>query len=68
MNAIIDVFRMTELSPLTRANVIVKLGDAINNQYGMNITEPLVYELVAQIYPDHERLKDKYFRKSAGVE
>lgn len=46
MNALIEVFRMTELSIETRIAVIEKLGRAINDQFAMNITEPIVEELV----------------------
>ncbi len=46
MQSIIEVFRMNELSAETRKNIIVELGRAINDQYGMNITGDLVKELV----------------------
>lgn len=46
MKELIDVFRMHELSPKTRAAIIVKLGNAINDEYGMNITGELVEELL----------------------
>lgn len=50
MESIIQIFRMTELSAVTRENIIKKLGIAINNQYDMNITEELVNELVKALY------------------
>lgn len=43
MKAIIDVFRMEEVSKETRAKIIIKLGRAINDEYAMNITEGLVF-------------------------
>jgi hypothetical protein len=65
MNALIEVFRMTEISAESRANVIIKLGDAINYQYGSNVTEPLVYELVSILDPSNAILKDnRYLQKS----
>jgi len=63
MDSIIAVFRMNEINPKTRASVIIKLGRAINDQFGMNITEPLVYELVKQLDPENPILTDEhYFR------
>lgn len=58
MKSIIDVFRMNEVKPETRAKVIIKLGRAINHQYAMNITNELVYELVSILDPNNEILKD----------
>ncbi len=46
ISSLIEVYRMNEIAPVTRANVIVKLGEAINNALGGNITEPLVFELI----------------------
>ena len=46
MKALIDVFRMHEVEPKTRIRIIKELGRAINNQYGANITNNLVDELV----------------------
>lgn len=61
MNALIEVFRMTELDQKTRAKVIIKLGDAINYKYGSNVTEPIVFELVSILDPENEVLKiDRY--------
>lgn len=61
MNALIEVFRMIEISAQVRANIIVKLGNAINDEYAMNITEPLVYELVKQLDPSHEILSNPHY-------
>lgn len=46
ISSLIEVFRMTELKPQTRINLITKLGSAINDSMAMNITEPIVEELV----------------------
>lgn len=54
MNALIEVFRMSEVSAKTRAEIIIKLGMLINQTYSSNITEPLVLELVNLLVPDHE--------------
>lgn len=63
MNALIEVFRMTEVSPKVRANIIVQLGDAINYEHATNVTEPLVYELVKQLNPEHPILtNDRYVK------
>lgn len=63
MNSIIEVFRMTELKPQTRAKIIIKLGILINNQHGSNVTEPIVVELVSLLDPENEILKDEYYKK-----
>lgn len=63
MKSLIEVFRMEEISNKAKANIIVKLGNAINAQYGMNITEPLVAELVYQIDSEHEIFKNKMYSK-----
>lgn len=48
---------MQEIKPATRANIIIKLGMA------MNITEPIVYELVLSIFPDHPIKDDNHYLK-----
>jgi hypothetical protein len=71
MKSLIEVFRMKEVSKKVRANIIVKLGRAINDQYKMNITEPLVAELVYQLDAEHEIFKNemyvKHVNSSIGV-
>ncbi len=64
MKELIEVFRMTEIAPKLRASIIIRLGQAINDQYGMNLTEALVYELVAILDPDNSILTDEYFVSS----
>lgn len=49
MSSIIEIYRMTELKPVTRANVMIKLGRAINDEYSMNLTNDLVGELIATL-------------------
>lgn len=61
MQSLIDVFRMTEVNPKTRAKIIIRLGESINNSFGMNITEPLVFELVQQLDPENEILSSEHY-------
>lgn len=63
MKDLIEIFRMEELKPETRINIIIKLGDAINEEYAMNITEPIVYELVKVLNPSHEILNKERYTK-----
>lgn len=64
MKEIIEVFRMNEVSITVRCKIIIELGHAINAQMGMNITEPLVYELVKQLDPENNMVEtDHYLRK-----
>ena len=65
MKELIDVFRMDEIPSKKRASVIIALGKCINNQYGANLTEPIVYELVSILDPQNDVFKDKHFVKSA---
>lgn len=61
MESIISIFRMNELSIETRINIIKKLGRAINDQYGMNMTEDLVIELILALDPEKEpELRKEY--------
>lgn len=61
MKSLIEVFRMEEVSKETRAKIIIKLGRAINDQYAMNITEGLVFELVSILDPNNEILTDNHY-------
>ena len=63
MNALIEVFRMTEISPETRARIIIQLGRCINDEHGMNLTEAIVYELVTQLEPNNETIKQPHYTK-----
>jgi len=63
MTDLITVFRMTELSARTRANIIIKLGQAKNYQYSSNFTEPIVVELVTLLDPEHPILKEEHYLK-----
>jgi hypothetical protein len=64
MKAIIDVFRMNEVSKKNRAKIIINLGRLINDQYASNITEPLVYELVKILDPQNDILKNEHYLQS----
>lgn len=63
MQSLIEVFRMVEVTPQTRVRIIIQLGKAINMEHGMNVTEPLVYELVKQLDPDNEEIKKEYYTR-----
>jgi len=63
MESIIQIFRMSEISPSTRIKIIIQLGNSINNQMGSNCTQGLVYELVKHLDPNHKILtEDSYLR------
>lgn len=63
MKELIEIFRMEEIHPKTRAKIIIKLGRAINDQFGMNITEPLVYELVLVLDKENPILTEAHYLK-----
>jgi hypothetical protein len=67
MKELIEIFRMTEISAETRARLIIKLGNSINFQFGNNLTEPVVFELVSILDPSNPLLSDKDFRRRAWV-
>ena len=52
---------MSELKVETRIKIIMKLGKAINHEHGMNITEPLVYELVKALDPENKDVEIEYY-------
>lgn len=64
MKSIIEVFRMEEVSKETRVKIIIKLGHAINYEYGANITEGIVFELVSILDPENPILKDERYLKA----
>lgn len=63
MNDLITVFKMIELSPETRIRVIEKLGKLINYQYGSNVSEPIVAELIhlLKIKSEDKKLEDQSY-------
>lgn len=63
MKELIEVFRMNEIAPKTRAAIIIKLGNGINDTMGMNITEPIVIELVKLLDPENETIKNDHYAR-----
>jgi hypothetical protein len=61
MKELIEIFRMNELSVETRCRVIISLGKLINNTYGSNLTEEIVYELVKILDNKHKILTDNHY-------
>jgi hypothetical protein len=51
MKELLDVYRMNEIDPQTRIRILRKMGNLINAQYGANVTEEIVEELVALLTP-----------------
>ena len=63
MKELIEVFRMNEVNIGVRCRIIIQLGHAINAEHGMNITEPLVYELVKQLDADNKDVETEHYKK-----
>lgn len=63
MKDLIEVFRMSEISVKVRCRIIIELGHAINFQYGTNITEPLVYELVKQLDSENKDVETEHYKR-----
>lgn len=62
MKDLIEIFKMADIDPKTRARLIIKLGTAINCQYGSNLTEPVVFELVSLLDPENEILNNPHYK------
>lgn len=58
VSSIIEVYRMVELSPITRVKIMTKLGKAINDEFSMNLTEDIVVELVRTLPVNKEDVPD----------
>lgn len=63
ISSLIDVFRMVEVSEKSRAEIIIRLGQTINDSYGANLTEPIVYELVKILEPANPILNDEHYNR-----
>ena len=63
MKELIEVFRMTEVPVPVRVRIIIQLGFAINAEYAMNITEPIVYELVKQLDPENIEVETSFYKR-----
>jgi hypothetical protein len=61
MKELIEVFRMVEIDSKVRAKIIIRLGRLINDQFGSNITEPIVFELVSILDSENPILKDEHY-------
>jgi hypothetical protein len=66
MQALIDVFKMDEIQKETRIKVIKQLGRAINQEYGSNITEEIVVELVLLLDPSNDIKNDDHYKIFIG--
>ena len=62
MQAMLDVFKMEEISVKTRIKIIKELGTAINYRYSSNVTEPLVIELVLLLDKDNAIVNDEHYK------
>jgi len=65
MQSLIEVFRMSEVSVKVRCELLIKLGEAVNMQYGGNYTEPLVLELVRTLDPNHTLCSNPHYLLTA---
>lgn len=63
IRTLFDIFREESLPVEVRIRLINRFGTAINNELASNITEPIVYELVKQLDPDHDILKTEMMQK-----
>ena len=68
MKELIEIFNMEQVSKITRANTIINLGTFINEKYQVNLTEPIVIELVAILVPNHKVLTDEHYLKQVKLQ
>jgi hypothetical protein len=60
ISAIMDIYNLKLVSPITKANAMIAVGRFINDTYSMNISEQIVGELLLTLpvnrqdltYPD----------------
>ncbi|MEY4332238.1 MAG: hypothetical protein RLZZ196_976 [Bacteroidota bacterium] len=64
MEEMIALFRMNEIDGKIRARIIIKLGNALNYQMGMNWTEAIVFELVSILDPTNEIIELDRFKNA----
>lgn len=55
--ALVDIYKIENINPVTKANLLIELGRAINDEYSMNLTGDLVAELIATLPVNREQLK-----------
>ena len=77
VSALIDIYKMTEVSVEARIRLLHALGEIVNYELGTNATEPLVAELVDLLnaeleavqrwIPVSERLPEPYTRVLACI-
>lgn len=63
ISALIKVYEMKDVSKQTRADIIVKLGQAINYSFSSNVCEPIVVELVRLLVPNHEIFSQEHYQE-----
>ena len=57
ISAIMDIYNLKLVSPVTKANAMIAVGRFINDSYSMNISEPIVGELLLTLPVSREDLK-----------
>jgi len=57
ISALIDIYKMSEISVDARIKTLRALGELINFEFAANITEPLVKELVALLNSSEAQCK-----------
>jgi hypothetical protein len=65
MNDLISIFNMKEISVETRIEILLRMCNIINSQYGSNICEPIVYEFVKILNPEYKF--EEIFLRLSGV-
>lgn len=61
ISTLMDVYNAENISDPVKCRMIIKLGRAINDSNGMNLTQELVYELIKNIDPAHEIMTDQHY-------
>ena len=68
MEAIVEIFRMSELSPEVRVRAIKKLAQALENQHGTNFTGEVVEELCGILTSESNKKSKSKFKSGAKLE
>lgn len=57
ISAIMDIYNLKMVSPVTKANAMIAVGRFINDSYSMNLAEGIVGELLLTLPVNREDLK-----------
>ena len=61
LSILFEIYKYNEISVISRINLLKSFGKAINDTLGMNVTEPIIYELVKNLDANNKLLNDSHY-------